>query len=126
MVMQVVVVSFGCVPSEGIWNMTGCGGGAFSPVFWRILRSSESPTRSQHPTCPSGIGTRVVAGTSFAEVGGWIEVSGVLLECCGAFTQAGDTLGCGVVASKPTRKPRRIIAAVNAMGKRKQQSNSDF
>jgi hypothetical protein len=86
--------------------MTGCGGVAFSPAFRRILRSSEIPTRSQHPTCPSGIGTSVVTDAIFTgggADGGWIKPSDVLLSGCGGFTLARGEL---------VRNPRRMMATV--------------
>jgi hypothetical protein len=82
MVMQVVTVSEspGCEASEGTWKITGLGGGVFSPAFRRILRSSESPTRSQQPTWPSGMGVSTEGGAASAMEtgGGWIDESGVL------------------------------------------------
>ena len=84
MVMQVVTVSSDCEALEGIWNITGWGGGMFSPAFRRILRSSESPTCSQQPTWPSGMGVSIVGGaTSASEIGGGpTGASGVLFAEC--------------------------------------------
>jgi hypothetical protein len=110
-VMQVVTVSSGCEASEGIWKITGWGGGVFSPAFRRILSSSESPTRSQQPTWPSGMGVSTVGGAASATEtgGGWIVANGVLLvECWGAFTP--EDLGRELGVSSAARNPRRILA----------------
>jgi hypothetical protein len=83
-VMQVVTVSSGCETLEGIRNITGWGGGVFSPAFRRILSSSESPTRSQQPMWPSGMGVSIVRGTASASeiAGGRIGASDDLFVEC--------------------------------------------
>ena len=82
MVMQVVMVSEspGCETLEGTWKITGWGGGVFSPAFRRILSNSESPTRSQQPTWPSGMGVSTVGVAAWTTEtdGGWIDESGAL------------------------------------------------
>jgi hypothetical protein len=96
--------------------MTGCGGIAFSLAFRRILRSSEIPTRSQHPTCPSGIGTSVVNDGIFTGGGDWIEPRGILLSGCGAFTLAGGDLWWVVAECELVRNPRRMMAGGMRVG----------
>lgn len=89
--------------------MTGCGGVAFPPAFRSILRSSEIPTRSQHPTWPSGIGMTVVVGATLSGGDDWIEPSGVLHSGCSAFMLAIGDLWWAVVEYELVRKPRRMM-----------------